>query len=123
MNDYEQELKLYDAKEIQDLLLNIGTPTNLKGFRYITYAVQLILANPDTATIKIVDGLYVDVAKKYNTTASSVERGIRHAIGVTWTNGNLEYIYKLFRNSINPLKGSPTNTQFIMRLYYYFATQ
>ena len=69
MTDNEHELSLYDAKEIQDLLLNIGTPTNLKGFRYITYAVQLILANPDTATIKIVDGLYVDVAKKYNTTA------------------------------------------------------
>lgn len=115
--------EFYSAKEIQDLLLTIGTPTNLKGFKYITYAVQLILQDPDNATIKIVDGLYVDVAKKYQTTASSVERGIRHAIGVTWQRGNLEYIYKLFKNSISPLKGSPTNTQFIMRLYYYFANQ
>lgn len=123
MKTDEEHPELYDAKEIQDLLLNIGTPTNLKGFKYITYAVQLILANPDSAAVKIVDGLYVDVAKKYKTKASSVERGIRHAISVTWTYGNLEYIYKLFRNSINPMKGSPTNTQFIMRLYYYFANK
>lgn len=123
MKTDEDLTALYNAKEIQDLLLTIGTPTNLKGFKYITYAVQLILKDPDTATIKIVDGLYVDVAKRYQTTASSVERGIRHAIGVTWERGNLEYIYKLFRNSISPLKGSPTNTQFIMRLYYYFANQ
>lgn len=123
MRKNENTVSNYDAREIQDVLLNIGVPANLSGFKYITYAVQLILANPDTATIKIVDGLYADVGRKYETKSSRVERCIRHAIIVAWQHGNMEYINNLFKNSVNPERGNPTNTQFLMRLYYYFATK
>lgn len=111
------------TQEIQEVLLNIGVPTNLSGFKYITYAVQLILSNPDNATVKMVDGLYADISRKYDTKSTRVERCIRHAITTTWQHGNTEYINTLFKNSINPNRPNPTNTQFIMRLYYLFAAK
>ena len=39
--------------------------------------------------------LYPSIAKKYNTTASRVERAIRHAIEVAWGRGQIEAINKL----------------------------
>lgn len=110
----------YDnTREIQDVLLQIGIPANLMGFAYITNAVQLVLADPNELQ-HIVKGLYVDVAGNCASTPIRVERAIRHAIHVAWEQGDIEFIEMLFRNSVNPLKGSPTNAQFIARMYYYF---
>lgn len=110
----------YDnTKEIQDVLLHIGIPANLLGFAYITCAIQLTLSDPNELH-HIVKGLYVDIAENCQSTPIRVERAIRHAIQVAWTQGDIEYIEGMFKNSVNPMKGSPTNAQFIARLYYYF---
>ena len=57
--------------------------------------------------------LYPDIAKKYHTTASRVERAIRHAIEVAWTRGRLETIETLFGYTVHAGKGKPTNSEFI----------
>ena len=57
--------------------------------------------------------LYVEVAKKYKTTTSRVERGIRHAIEVAWERGDLELIEEIFGNTISAEKAKPTNSEFI----------
>ena len=110
----------YDrTKEIQDVLLQIGMPANLMGFAYLTRAIQVALEDPD-ALHHIMNKLYVEVAEDYHSTPSRVERTIRSAIEVAWTYGDLDYIDSLFKNSVNPMKGQPTNSQLIARLYYYF---
>ena len=114
------QLDYDNTNEIQELLLQIGMPANLAGFAYITSAVQLVLADSNRLQC-IVKGLYSSVANTYDTTPQRVERGIRHAIAKAWSQGDIEFIQFLFRNSIDPMKGTPTNTQFIARLYYYFA--
>ncbi len=53
--------------------------------------------------------LYPLIADKYQTTPSRVERGIRHAIELTWDRGNVE----LFEYTINVDRGKPTNSEFI----------
>ena len=57
--------------------------------------------------------LYPTVAKMYSTTASRVERGIRHAIEVAWDRGDLETLQKYFGYTVNSTKGKPTNSEFI----------
>lgn len=110
----------YDnTKEIQDVLLQIGMPANLLGFIYFTKAIQVALEHPD-ALHHIMNELYAEVAEECHSTPSKVERTMRHAIEVAWTYGDLDYIDFLFKNSVNPLKGQPTNSQFIARLFYYF---
>ncbi|GGJ94639.1 hypothetical protein GCM10007063_16450 [Lentibacillus kapialis] len=61
----------------------------------------------------ITKALYPDIAKKFNTTASRVERAIRHAIEVAWSRGNVESISALFGYTVNISKAKPTNSEFI----------
>ena len=109
-----------DANEIHELLLDIGLSPSLIGFQYITYALQLALED-EVYLRNVTKLLYIDIAKKYHSTPSSVERCIRHAIATAWTHGSSEQINKLFKNSINPQKGVPTNSQFLARLYFYLT--
>ena len=57
--------------------------------------------------------LYPTVAKKHQTTASRVERAIRHAIEVAWSRGKLDTLDELFGYTVNNGKGKPTNSEFI----------
>ena len=57
--------------------------------------------------------LYPSIAKKYNTTSSSVERAIRHAIEVAFGRGKLDTINEMFGYTISAGKGKPTNSEFI----------
>ena len=56
---------------------------------------------------------YPEVARKYATTPSRVERAIRHAIEVAWDRGDLETLQKFFGYTVSNIKGKPTNSEFI----------
>lgn len=111
-----------DVNEIQNLLLDIGLSPSVAGFQYITYAEQLALKDEEYLH-HVTKLLYIDVAKKYHTTPSCVERSIRHAIASAWQHGSITCINELFRNSVNPEKGVPTNSQFLARLYFYLVNR
>lgn len=106
------------SEAIQEILLSIGVPPNIYGFAYITYAVELLLLDSEYQHY-VTKGLYVDIAQRYKTTPSRVERAIRHAISVAWLHGNADLIHHVFRNCVRPDKGVPSNSVFLARLYYY----
>ncbi len=115
----EEELKV-EPNRIHNELLKIGIPPNLLGYAYVIEAMQLILSNPSYMHL-ITKCLYVDIARKHNSTPQRVERAIRHAINHAWLNGNSEYIDHIFLNCVNPNKGVPTNSIFLSRMYYYIC--
>lgn len=108
--------------QIQELLFEIGIPANLMGFTYIVTALQIALLNREYI-YRMTKILYAEVAKQYEASPASVERCIKYAITVGWTCGNAECIEQIFKHSINPARGVPTNSQFITRLYLFFTTQ
>ena len=57
--------------------------------------------------------LYPEIAKRYSTSASRVERAIRHAIEVAWNRGNIDAIDDIFGYTISASKAKPTNSEFI----------
>ena len=57
--------------------------------------------------------LYPEIAKKNGTTASRVERAIRHAIEVAWDRGDVDTLNSYFGYTIHNLRGKPTNSEFI----------
>ena len=65
-----------DRNRIEEALLKMGIPANMKGFRYITDAVQILMEDLDTPLVKVI---YADIAKKNKTKSSRVERCIRSA--------------------------------------------
>ena len=56
---------------------------------------------------------YPEIAVKYNTTSSRVERAIRHAIEVAWGRGKIDTIDQLFGYSLSQGRQKPTNSEFI----------
>ena len=103
-------------QQVADLLIQIGVPAHLKGYKYIRCAVGLIVEDHNYLDGGVTKMLYPEVAKRFSTTASRVERGIRHAIEVAWNRADFDVIQDLFGYTVNPLKGKPTNSEFIAML-------
>lgn len=108
------------AQDFHKILLKIGISPSLFGYTYLINAMGLIFEDPDLLHY-ITKGLYIDVAGLCSSTPSRVERSIRHAISVACLHGNAAFIDDIFGNSINPEKGTPTNTQFLAGLYFYMT--
>ena len=100
---------------IRQILLELGAPDHLVGHPYVIYAITLV-AEDRTYIDNITFGLYPQVAAHFDTTASRVERAMRHLIEVTWTRGDLDVLDKYFGNTISVDKGKPTNGEFIARI-------
>lgn len=100
---------------ITSVLLELGVPCHIKGHPFLITAIDAAANEP-----KLINGitsvLYPMVADKHNTTASRVERAIRHAIEVAWDRGDLDVLQQYFGNTISISKGKPTNSEFIARV-------
>ena len=97
---------------ISDIMRQIGVPAHIKGYQYLRQAIMLAIHDPELmhAVTKI---LYPTVAKTNNTTASRVERAIRHAIEVAWDRGDIDVLSSFFGYTIQNSRGKPTNSEFI----------
>ena len=100
---------------IRDLLLELGAPDHLMGHPYVITAVGLVVQDR-TYIDSITFGLYPQVAAIHDTTASRVERAIRHLVEVTWSRGDWEVLNHYFGNTVSADKGKPTNGEFIARV-------
>lgn len=99
-------------KVVTEIIHEIGIPAHIKGYQYLREAILLTIEDMDiiNAVTKV---LYPEVAKKFNTTPSRVERAIRHAIEVAWDRGDVEVLQKFFGYTVSNIKGKPTNSEFI----------
>ena len=97
---------------ITEIIHQIGVPAHIKGYHYLREAIILSIKNSDIIN-SVTKLLYPTVAKKHNTTASRVERAIRHAIEVAWDRGNIDVLDSYFGYTIQNERGKPTNSEFI----------
>jgi two-component system response regulator (stage 0 sporulation protein A) len=97
---------------ITSIIHEIGVPAHIKGYMYLREAITMVY-NDIELLGSITKVLYPDIAKKFNTTSSRVERAIRHAIEVAWSRGNIDSISSLFGYTVSHSKAKPTNSEFI----------
>ena len=97
---------------VTSVIHEIGVPAHIKGYQYLREAIMIAVDDMDVinAVTKV---LYPEVAKRFGTTPSRVERAIRHAIEVAWDRGDLETLQKYFGYTVSNAKGKPTNSEFI----------
>lgn len=94
------------------MLLDMGVPAHLKGYRYVRTAV--IMVEEDMRVVgSVTKLLYPELAKRYNTTDGKVERAIRNAIEVSWVRGNRSTFERLFGYCAESGQGRPTNSEYI----------
>lgn len=91
---------------------DVGVPAHIKGYSYLRESIMLVLKDRQLIE-SVTKQLYPTVAKHFGTTASRVERAIRHAIEVAWNRGDTEMLDSIFGFTINQSKGKPTNSEFI----------
>lgn len=104
----ENKLNLFISK----MLHSLGVPSHIKGYQYIRESVLMLYNNPSLLG-GITKELYPEIANKYDTTPSRVERAIRHAIEVSWNRGDYELMEEIFGNSVDYDRAKPTNSEFI----------
>lgn len=97
---------------VTDIIHEIGVPAHIKGYQYLRDSIMMAVHDMDILN-SITKQLYPAIAVRNHTTASRVERAIRHAIEVAWSRGKMDTIDALFGYTIHAGKGKPTNSEFI----------
>lgn len=98
---------------ITKILHELGIPSHIKGYQYIREGILLVFDNPEMIG-GITKELYPELAIKFDTTVSRVERAIRHAIEVSWNRGSWDLMEEIFGNSVDIDRAKPTNSEFIV---------
>ena len=104
------------SSRVTELLHIMGAKPNIKGYRYLREAVILVY-NDWNYMDAITKALYPDIAKKFDTTGSRVERSIRHSMEVIFQCTNIEVLTSVF--SCNPCSRKPTNSEAIACMVEY----
>jgi len=103
--------KLLDER-ITNIFITVGIPAHIKGYQFLREAIKMAIDTPDIIN-SITKKLYPSIADKFDTSASKVERAIRHAIEVAWNRGKIENINNLFGIRVYGNNEKPTNGEFI----------
>lgn len=115
-DETQVENKVISNKEIEEKITNIfitvGIPAHIKGYQFLREAIKLSMGNPEIIN-SITKKLYPTIAEKFETSASKVERAIRHAIEVAWNRGKIENINSVFGLTVYSNNEKPTNGEFI----------
>ena len=97
---------------VTNVIHEVGVPAHIKGYQYLREAIMMVINNIDIIN-QITKQLYPEIADKYHTTPSRVERAIRHAIEVAWGRGEQATVERIFGYTVSASKGKPTNSEFI----------
>ena len=95
---------------VEDLMLSLGFRNSLVGRVYLRDCLVMVCLSNKHA-INLSEDVYPVIAKRYNTTATSVSKGIRHCLITCFNDGNLKRSNKIFRHEIIG-NAPPTNAEF-----------
>ena len=110
----KEEIKNEENLEalVTNIIHEVGVPAHIKGYQYLREAIMMVVNDIDVIN-QITKSLYPQIAVKFSTTPSRVERAIRHAIEVAWGRGDQKTVENIFGYTISAAKGKPTNSEFI----------
>ena len=104
--------KISLEEKISKIFINVGIPPHIKGYSFLREGVKMAVEDPDVIN-NITKKLYPSIGEKYQTTASKVERAIRHAIEVAWNRGRIDNINAILGVRAYIGAEKPTNGEFI----------
>ncbi|MDR2267255.1 MAG: sporulation initiation factor Spo0A C-terminal domain-containing protein [Christensenellaceae bacterium] len=110
--EFKSESDKVIDERLAHILISAGIPPHIRGYQFLREAVKIATRSPSMIN-NITKKLYPAVALKFNTSASKVERAIRHAIEVAWERGKIENINALYGIKIFSKGEKPTNGELI----------
>lgn len=99
---------------IYEYMLAIGLKPQSMGYKYIYDLINMSLSGFDILPLK--QNGYKCLSDRYHKTQWSIDKNIQNCISKAWLEGDIEYLYKEFGNTIDMEKGKPTAKQLIMHI-------
>ncbi len=99
-------------ERISNIFISIGIPPHIKGYNYLREGIKMAVSDPHIIN-NVTKGLYPIIGERFQTSASKVERAIRHAIEVAWNRGRIEAVNAIFGARVYIGTEKPTNSEFI----------
>ena len=103
---------------IYALLYWLGARANLCGFRYLSYAMLLVLESPERLE-RPTERIYPEVARRYHTDVEEAFRNIRRVIFLIWK-GNRRRLQELAGTTLD---ASPSPKRFLAFACRYLEKQ
>lgn len=117
-NNKNSNAKLYNLKDVEELLIQIGCSKNLVGFKYLCAAIKLA-SDKNSNNYKIAD-IYSELALSFNTSHCNIERSIRYVIEHAWNHPNPSaHSQCIFGSICEKNHNRPTNKEFIVKTISY----
>ena len=107
---------------VTDIIHEIGVPAHIKGYQYLREGILFTIRDAGSVA-GITKVLYPEIAKKFSTSPTCVERAMRHAIEVAWDRGDEDVRQKIFRGTVSGNRGKPTNGEFIAMIAEHVSRQ
>ena len=99
-------------EKISNIFISIGIPPHIKGYAYLREGIKMAVDKPDIIN-NVTKELYPNIAARFGTTPSKVERAIRHGIEVAWNRQRIDAINAVFGVRVYIGSEKPTNSEFI----------
>ncbi len=109
MKNNEKEIK----SEITKVLVELGVPINLQGFKYFRQGIYIAVASP-VIMDKVTHELYPQVGNCFQVKPTVVERCMRHASDQAYNKTHFRCLYRYFGFS-EPMQWNykPSNSELI----------
>lgn len=115
-----QAIETTPEKRLLILLHELEMPTHILGYNYIKAAILYLYEHTQEAKKTSLGVLNKKIAREFNTTASAVERDIRHTIEQTFAKASLK-LQELFPKQTK-FEEKATNGEFLYRILKYIQT-
>ena len=125
---YQMNLKGKSMKEnelnkvrkiIKYALIKIGFQVNRVGFKYLCYAIELVIQDPSLIH-RLCKGVYAKVAEEYNVKYLCIERDIRHSIEATYIDRSFLEVNQMFKTNIFTIDSKPKTGELIQLIVEYY---
>lgn len=108
MTDFE----IFSREEVTKILLELGIPANLQGFRCLQQCAIKVIEKPALLR-KVTKELYPEVGSMFNVDGSVVERSMRHSTEIGYNKTQFKPLCKLYNTSDEKWNYKPTSSELI----------
>ena len=114
MTDFE----IFTREEVTRLLLELGVPANLQGFRCLQQCIMKVIEDASLLR-KVTKNLYPLVGKEFAIAGSVVERSMRHSTDIGFYKTGFKPLCKLYNMKEQRWGYKPTNSELIALIAEY----
>jgi len=105
-------LELFSKEETTKILVGLGMPINLKGFKYMQDCVVHVIKEPNDIKL-VTKKLYPQIGLEHSVNASVVERSMRHATDIAYIKTGFKNLSKLYDVEEDTFNYKPSNSELI----------